>query len=238
MNNQKYKARVFICHQRYAEPDEKLAIYLHKVLTDQGHQVFVDRAMQSGDTWLQEIDDQIKASDFFVVLLSRASVDSEMVQAEVHRAYDYRKQYGHPYTLPVRMAYEGLLPYTLAAFAIDEADRLLSTPFYSDFFALIRSWYNASAYDDLWQKLTIVLVISTEPFLLISDLNQSPFNVGLKVYLNDFDETQVWDLNQRHGTPVHEREASTNGVVRRTPIPHTQSAIHNGHRRHGWVYAL
>jgi hypothetical protein len=90
--------------------------------------------------------------------------------------------------------------------AMDEVDRLLSTDFHSDFFALVRSWHNSAAYDELWQKLSMVLVISTEPYLLISDLDQSPFNVGLKLYLEDFDLDQVRELNRRHGAPVRETE--------------------------------
>ncbi|MCP4410325.1 MAG: TIR domain-containing protein, partial [Gammaproteobacteria bacterium] len=59
---------------------------------------------------------QIKDSDFLVVLLSEASADSEMVKAEIKRAYEYRKLQDRPYTLPVRVAYEGLLPYSIDAF--------------------------------------------------------------------------------------------------------------------------
>ncbi len=88
--------------------------------------------------------------------------------------------------------------------ALDEADRLLQTAFYEDFFALIRSWHNSRALDDQWNKLNIVMVISTEPYLLIADVTQSPFNVGLKLYLKDFNEAQVRDLNRRHGSPVKE----------------------------------
>jgi hypothetical protein len=50
----------------------------------------------------------------------------------------------------------------------------------------------------------LVLVISTEPYLLIDDVSQSPFNVGLKLELADFSEAQVRDLNRRHGSPVAE----------------------------------
>nr|MBC8492551.1 AAA-like domain-containing protein [Chloroflexota bacterium] len=67
-----------------------------------------------------------------------------------------------------------------------------------------RSWHNSRALNDQWNRLNIVMVISTEPYLLIADVTQSPFNVGLKLYLRDFDEAQVHDLNQRHGSPVHE----------------------------------
>jgi hypothetical protein len=88
--------------------------------------------------------------------------------------------------------------------AIDEADRLLQTDFYNDFFGLLRGWYNLGAEEGPWKKLSIVLVISTEPHLFIRDLHQSPFNVGLPLNLQDFNEAQVRILNQRYGTPVQE----------------------------------
>jgi hypothetical protein len=402
------KARVFLCYKRTADPDQGLARYLHDLLSAHGHDVFVDTFLRTGGAWLEEIDRQIKASDFLVVLLSQESADSEMVQAEVRRAYEYRRLQEHPQTLPIRMAYEGLLPYSIDAFldpvqyvvwqtsadnervgydilaaiqgrlpeqapiqipsvgetsaisedgrpvhedgdlhpplpefdprfleldapggtvklrsefyverdadgqlkreilrsgtmttiraarqtgkssllvrgayharqngaqvvnidlqrvdrdrlaspvsflrylaecivrklrldldevarlwrdslgpqdnltylmedyvlpeseasvvlTMDEVDRLLTTSFHSDFFALLRSWYNSAAYDELWERLNIVMVISTEPFLLIQDLNQSPFNVGLRLHLRDFDEAQMRDLIRRHGTSL------------------------------------
>jgi hypothetical protein len=39
-----------------------------------------------------------------------------MVQAEIRRAYEYRRLQGYPHTPPVRVIYEGLLPYSIDAF--------------------------------------------------------------------------------------------------------------------------
>ena len=83
--------------------------------------------------------------------------------------------------------------------AIDEADGLLQSNFYTDFFGLLRSWHNRRATNPEWEKFNLVLVISTEPYLLIADVNQSPFNVGLHLGLSDFTVEQVRDLNLRHG---------------------------------------
>jgi serine/threonine protein kinase len=405
-------ARLFISYKRNVTPDQQLADYLYDFLTQYGHKVFIDRTMQMGDDWLEEIDRQIKNSDFLIVLLSKISADSEMVQAEIRRAHEYRKLQKRPQTLPVRVGYQGLLPYSIDAFldplqyviwqseadhervgcevlaaiaggslpsqkpvsvsidsnvlsedggvithedsltpplpqfdprllekleapggvvklrdtfyierqadtqlrrevvkagttttirasrqtgkssllvrgvnharqngakvvsldlqrvdsdrlatpdlflrdlaelivrklrldisevenfwqgslgsqdkltylmedyvlpetdtpiilALDEVDRLLQTPFHTDFFALLRSWHNSRALDEQWDNFNMVLVISTEPYLLIDDVNQSPFNVGLKIYLEDFDEAQVHDLNQRHGLPVSDSD--------------------------------
>lgn len=415
-------ASVFIAYKRGVDPDQELANYLHGLLTNRGHDAFIDEGLRAGEDWLERIDRQIKASDVLIALLSQESADSEMVQAEVRRAYEHRRKQGHPRTLPVRIAYEGPLPYSIDFFlnplhyliwreegdpaaenervgreiltaieegrlperkpiqrragageelvlsedgravldadggadeihpplpefdprfieklpapggavrlrdelyverdadgrlrrevvkrgstttiraarqtgkssllvrgvhharecdakvvcldlqrvdqdhletadaflrylaefivrklrldvgverqwrgslgpqdkltcliedyvlgegrdsvvlAIDEADRLLQTGFHKDFFALVRSWHNSRAFDERWDRLNIVLVISTEPYLLIPDVTQSPFNVGLTLYLEDFDAEQVRDLNRRHGSPVREAD--------------------------------
>jgi hypothetical protein len=402
-------AHLFICYKRGADPDQRLAHLIGESLIAEGHSVFLDTTLRTGDEWLDEIDEQIKKSDFLVVLLSQASADSEMVRAEVRRAFNYRKTEHKPRTLPVRVAYEDMLPYgiealvgeiqyvawqsadddervvreilaaiggqpslsqpvealsapsakavsedgrpvsgdgktpprpspefdprvlkglsvpggvvrlrdrfyveraadarlkehitgqgttvtiraprqtgktsllmrgvqyareqgapaavldfqlcgseQLASFdvflqefaglicdeleldvetsvlagvgrprkllsfmekkvlpafggpvvlAMDEADCLLDTDFYRDFFGMLRSWHNRRAFHELWLKLNMVLVISTEPYLLIDDIHQSPFNVGLDLPLDDFDQAQVRDLNLRHGSPVSE----------------------------------
>jgi hypothetical protein len=408
-------ARLFICYKRHVEPDQRLAVYLDQFFVSYGHQVFIDQTLRTGDVWLEQIDEQIQASDFLIVLLSKESADSEMVQAEVSRAYEYRKLQGHPNILPVRLAYQGLLPYSIAAFlsprqyvvwqseaddervihdilaaieghlpqqapikarpvpienilsedgrpisaeetlhpplpefdprfleelpvpggavtlrdklyvereadvqlqreivkwsstitiraprqtgktsllmrgirharqngakvvsldfqgfghdqlaspdtflhelatiicrelrldlsevekswqgvgslgaqnkltyfledivlpkfetplilAMDEGDYLLQTSFYQDFFGLVRSWHNRRARYEEWEKLNLIMVVSTEPYLLIDDISQSPFNVGLILELADFSEDQVHDLNRRHGSPVAKRD--------------------------------
>ena len=403
-------AYLFICYRHHTESDRKLAIHLYQTLTARGHKISMDPIMRTDETLVEDVDREIHASDFFVVLLSEAAVDSEIVISEIARAYKYHQAQGKPDILPIRMAYAGPLPYVgpdlrqpmqyidwrndadndrvieevlravsgtsplsmapgwnratfetniisedgrlisrdeisspplpafdprflkelivpggavklrdkfyierkvdvqlreqittwgttttiraprqtgktsllmrgihyaraqgikvvfldfqsfgseqftspdlflqefaqsicdeldldediieqawqgsrsptkkvtrfmekhvLPAFdapillAMDEADGLLQTDFYKDFFGLLRSWHNRRASRDVWEKLNLALVISTEPYLLIDDIHQSPFNVGLYLGLEDFDETQVRDLNARHGSPV------------------------------------
>lgn len=405
--------RLFISARRQSKRDSALADYLADFLTGQGYEVFLDRERCTDLAWLDTVDRHLKQSHFLIVLLSEATAESELVQAEIRRAFEYRRRQGHPLTLPVRVAYDGLLPYTIDAFlnplqyatwngevdnervgqtlvaainghgpqpsppplrpdskqlfvsedgrmmsrervitpplpnvdlrflealeapggtvklkdkfyvereadgrlkrevsragttttirapyqtgkssllvravkharehgafpvtldlqrvdldhlslpdnflryladymvhalrldpaqvehfwqsaagpqdkltylledyilpqaqgpvvlAMDEVDRLLQTHFHSDFFGLLRAWHNQRALDERWDRLNLVMVISTEPYHLIADPNQSPFNVGLKLYLQDFSEAQVRDLNQRHGRPVRAPE--------------------------------
>jgi hypothetical protein len=85
---------------------------------------------------------------------------------------------------------------------MDEVESIFDTPFRSDFFSMLRSWHNSRAMQPLWKRLDLALVTSTEPYQLIADLNQSPFNVGQVIDLNDFDLAQVVELNRRHGEPL------------------------------------
>jgi len=95
---------------------------------------------------------------------------------------------------------------------MDEVDSIFDTDFRSDFFGMLRSWHNDRAVGFLskgkscWKQLDMVLVTSTEPYQLIENLNQSPFNVGQTIELEDFDSDQVADLNNRHGSPLNNDE--------------------------------
>jgi hypothetical protein len=76
--------------------------------------------------------------------------------------------------------------------------------FGTDFFSMLRSWHNNRALPmyRIWKQFDLALVTATEPYHLIADLNQSPFNVGEVIALKDFNAEQVRDLNQRHGSPL------------------------------------
>ncbi len=96
---------------------------------------------------------------------------------------------------------KGLLPQVGGplVLALDEVDRLFDTPFRSDFFGMLRSWHNSRQVGTIWKQLDLVLVTSTEPYQFVANLNQSPFNVGCILDLEDFTPPQVADLNARHG---------------------------------------
>jgi hypothetical protein len=86
---------------------------------------------------------------------------------------------------------------------LDEVDRVFKYSAYrSDFFGLVRSWHTARAFESQWEMLNIVLAYSTEATLLITDENQSPFNIGDSFEALDFTNEQVSLLNFRHNSPV------------------------------------
>jgi hypothetical protein len=84
------------------------------------------------------------------------------------------------------------------ALAMDEVDSVFDTDYRSDFFGMLRSWHDLRSRNRIWKALDLLLVTSTEPYLLIDNLKQSPFNVGEVLELKDFTEREVLDLNRRH----------------------------------------
>ena len=87
-------------------------------------------------------------------------------------------------------------------FAIEEADRMVAADFCTDFFGVVRSWYNKGASAIAWRKFNVILVIALDPSDLIQSAHQSPFNVGRTIYLDDFSLEQIAQLNQLHGDPL------------------------------------
>lgn len=92
---------------------------------------------------------------------------------------------------------------------LDEIDRLFAYPYSKSVFGLFRAWHNERSLDPggPWSRLTLAIAYATEAYLFISDLNQSPFNVGTRLTLQDFTPGEVADLNLRYGSPLDgERE--------------------------------
>jgi DNA-binding winged helix-turn-helix (wHTH) protein len=100
---------------------------------------------------------------------------------------------------------------TSLVWGLDEVDRLFSCDYASEVFGLFRSWHNRRALDPAgpWQRLTLAFAYATEAHLFITDLNQSPFNIGTRLTLEDFTLDQVAELNRRYGEPLRTPEEAT-----------------------------
>jgi DNA-binding SARP family transcriptional activator len=90
---------------------------------------------------------------------------------------------------------------------LDDLDRLFTCEFGSEILALFRSWHNERALDPgaPWSRLTLAIAYASEAHLYVTDLNQSPFNVGTRLGLGDFSIDEVASLNDRYGGlgPLH-----------------------------------
>jgi hypothetical protein len=91
---------------------------------------------------------------------------------------------------------------------LDEVDRLLNYPDISqDFFYLLRSWHEEANNDELWEKLRLVVVYSTEDFGSL-DINQSPFNIGLPIELKPFNHQQIEQLASNYQLNLNSDETT------------------------------
>jgi hypothetical protein len=364
---------IVLLYKRNAHPDEELLGLAERGLRQQGYQVFVDRHLVVGMEWAREIEQRITRAEAVVVLLSAASVQSEMLAYEIQIAREAQGRDGKPVILPVRVKFDEPLPEALAGildgiqwarwsgpedndgllaemtaslshakrprsrpvkleavggavpldssfyvvrptdedfhaaisrndsivlikgarqmgktslmarglqearkagckvvltdfqklnaahlqavdkffialaeaiadqldldvgpdvcnprrgpsmnferflrrevlknlssrlvWGMDEVDRLFTCSFGSEVFGLFRSWHNERSLDPSgpWQNLTLAIAYATEAHLFITDINQSPFNVGTRLTLSDFTLEQVSELNSRYGSPL------------------------------------
>lgn len=88
-------------------------------------------------------------------------------------------------------------PFVLA---MDEVERMQTAPFRANFFGMLRTWHNNRVYEESFAKMTLFLSSSTDPYLLIDNPHQSPFNVATLIPLEDFSIHEVRELNRRHDT--------------------------------------
>ncbi len=78
--------------------------------------------------------------------------------------------------------------------ALDDVERVFTYPnVAADFLPLLRVWHEEANENEIWQSLRLIVVHSTEAYVPL-DIHQSPFNVGLPIYLPDLSLEQVQEL--------------------------------------------
>jgi hypothetical protein len=82
---------------------------------------------------------------------------------------------------------------------LNEVNRVFEYPdIAEDFLAMLRFWHELGSQFEIWQKLRMVLIYSTEIYIPLN-INQSPFNVGLPIVLPNLTSKQVQNLAQAYG---------------------------------------
>lgn len=168
----------------------------------------LDRARRAGmrvaisDVQALGSDDLRSAATCFQAL-GRSLADQVSVKSPIHADWNVQDSPNTNFSRHLQRSVLAASPEPLI-WGIDEVDRLVGRDYAIDVYGLFRSWYNRRALDPLapWRRLTLVLAYATEAHLLIRDLNQSPFNVGVRVTLEDFTRSEVAALNSRHGSPL------------------------------------
>ncbi len=103
---------------------------------------------------------------------------------------------------------EHIIPHVNKPFilAMDEVERMLTSPFQANFFGMLRTWHNDRVFDENFARMSLFLSSSTEPYLFIDNPNQSPFNVAELIFLQDFTRSEVKELDRRHNSPLSQSQ--------------------------------
>ena len=97
---------------------------------------------------------------------------------------------------------------------VDEIDAVRSLPFSTDeFFAGIRELYNRRSIDPELSRLTFCLLGVATPTDLIQDTRTTPFNVGQRIELSDFTESEAVILIDGLKKDDHQEVAILNRVL-------------------------
>jgi hypothetical protein len=96
-------ANVFISYSHKGESQD-IAKRFHQDLASAGHPTFMAAAtLEWGDDWPSEITHALDDADYFVLMLSKDALLSDMVAGEVRRARHLRESRGRPVLLPLRV---------------------------------------------------------------------------------------------------------------------------------------
>ncbi len=165
----------------------------------------LDRARQEGAhvvfTDLQKFTaGQLESADALFLTIARELADQLELEVSLETAWNPQRGWNVNLERFVRreLLGKGSVPIV---WALDEVDRLFGHQFSSEVFGLFRSWHNQRSIDPggPWRRLTLAVAYATEAHLFITDLNQSPFNVGTRLQLEDFSRGEVAEMNRRYG---------------------------------------
>ncbi len=150
--------------------------------------------------------EQLTTTEAFYLALAEIIADQLDLSVLPEEVWNSRRGPSLNFERYLRREVLGKIPSHIV-WGLDEIDRLFTCSFGSEVFGLFRSWHNERALDPQtpWQRLTLAMAYATEAHLFITDMNQSPFNVGTRIALGDFNFEQVAELNTRYGNPLKDK---------------------------------
>ena len=98
-----YVPKIFIS-TAHREPDISIAVDFSKELKKLGYRVFLAKTdIEFGKDWFENIQSELEACDYFLILLSKNSLGSEMVLEEMKKIKELQNGSNFPAILPVRV---------------------------------------------------------------------------------------------------------------------------------------
>ena len=161
---------------------------------------------------LTSLGQNLTAEQWYNGLVERAGQQFRL-EDEVEDCWHRFPQLG-PMQRFMRVLSDAILPISegRVVLFVDEIDAVRSLPFSTDeFFAGIRECFNRRSSDPQIERLTFCLLGVATPSDLIRDTRTTPFNIGRRIELTDFNEQEAMPLVQGLGVD----EAAGSALLRR-----------------------
>ena len=167
------------------------------------------------------------------------TTDEAAIQAVVDQAW--QSPGAEKQKLAALLKQKGLQHRHRLLLTVERAERLQPLAFRHDFFAMLRGWAENGS-QEAWNRLRILVTVSTEPTLLESTDHSSFFAVANPIRLDDLDRNQLSLLAEQHrlrlvdsdleqltsllaGHPFLLRTALYEAMVGEVSIPQLLSAV-------------
>ncbi|MEH2207069.1 MAG: CHASE2 domain-containing protein [Nostoc sp.] len=172
-----------------------------------------DEGIQSVIIDLTQLGVQVTAEEWYLGLLTIIA-DQLMLDTDVLQWWQSLKHLG--ITQRLTRFFEEILLVEIAipvVIFVDEIDTTLSLDFTDDFFAAIRYLYNGRARLPQFQRLSFVLIGVATPGDLIRDSKRTPFNIGQRVELTDFNLEEALTLADGLGLTLEQSQQMLKWVL-------------------------
>lgn len=146
---------------------------------------------------LTSVGKSLSRGQWFFGLLERIGEELDL-EYELEDFWNAHRDLGHLQRWMKAIREVVLTRYTgRVAIFLDEIDIVQSLEFSTDeFFGGIRELYQRRAQDPILERLSFCLLGVATPCDLVKDAHQAPFNIGKRIDLNDFNETEAALLTQ------------------------------------------
>jgi WD40 repeat protein len=156
----------------------------------------IEEGIQSVIIDLNQIGTKITADEWYSDIIYLVS-EQLALSNNAKQWWESNNQFG--ITLRLTKFFQEVLMVEISAqivIFIDEIDSTLSLDFTDDFYAAIRYLFMARSMNRELNRLSFVLIGVATPADLIQDIKRTPFNVGQRVDLTDFSESETMPLAQ------------------------------------------
>ena len=133
---------------------------------------------------------------------------------DVEASFDRAQLRGGPLDALYDVLEWNILPATPRGLiiALDNVDLIAGLPYQDEFYGMLRAWIDNG--QSPFDRLRFVLCVSTAPALLVEDPNRSPFNIGVRLSVSDFDDRQIENLAQQYDIDLTESDlAQTKALI-------------------------